>query len=123
MARWHGMAPNLFYRRRRLMAEGVHGSDGSDEPVVGSSEVRRLEEQISELGRLLGRKAMEVEILKEALSRRWAELAARIAAEGRSPMKTIAYVLGVTRSPLHGVGRQCRAAPYYCRAATINSCG
>ena len=42
---------------------------GSDEPVVGSSEVRRLEARIRDLERLLGRKTMEVEILKEALSR------------------------------------------------------
>ena len=42
---------------------------GSDEPAVGSSEVRRLEERIRELERLLGRKTMEVEILKEALAK------------------------------------------------------
>lgn len=42
---------------------------GSDEPVVGNSEVRRLEERIRELERLLGRKTMEVEILKEALAK------------------------------------------------------
>jgi transposase len=37
--------------------------------VVGSSEVRRLEERVRELERLLGRKTMEVEILKEALTK------------------------------------------------------
>ena len=42
---------------------------GSDETVVGSSEVRRLEERVRELERLLGRKTMEVEILKEALTK------------------------------------------------------
>ena len=42
---------------------------GLDEPVVGSSEVRRLEERVRDLERLLGRKTMEVEILKEALAR------------------------------------------------------
>ena len=42
---------------------------GSDESVVGSSEVRRLEERVRELERLLGRKTMEVEILKEALTK------------------------------------------------------
>jgi transposase len=35
--------------------------------VVAASEVRRLEERVRELERLLGRKTMEVEILKEAL--------------------------------------------------------
>ena len=51
------------------MAEGGAAAVGSDERVVGSSEVRRLEERVRELERLLGRKTMEVEILKEALAR------------------------------------------------------
>jgi transposase len=48
---------------------GRRGSCGSDEPVIGNSEVRRLEERIRELERLLGRKTMEVEIFKEALAK------------------------------------------------------
>lgn len=51
------------------MAEGGVAAVGSDGPVVGSSEVRRLEERVRELERLLGRKTMEVEILKEALTK------------------------------------------------------
>ena len=51
------------------MNQGGAAAVGSDEPVVGSSEVRRLEDRIRELERLLGRKTMEVEILKEALGR------------------------------------------------------
>ena len=69
VARRYGVAPNLLYRWRRLMAEGGVAAVGSDEPVVGSSEVRRLEERVRELERLLGRKTMEVEILKEALTK------------------------------------------------------
>ena len=42
---------------------------GSDEPVVGSSEVRKLEERVRELERLLGRKTMKNEILREALAK------------------------------------------------------
>jgi transposase len=68
-ARRHGVAPNLLYRWRRLMSEGGVAAVGSDEPVVGSSEVRKLEERVRELERLLGRKTMEVEILREALSK------------------------------------------------------
>ena len=41
----------------------------ADEGVVSVSEVRRLEERVRELERLLGRKTMEAEILKEALER------------------------------------------------------
>jgi transposase len=42
---------------------------GSAEPVVASSEVRRLQERVRELERLLGRKTMEAEILREALGK------------------------------------------------------
>ena len=42
---------------------------GSDEPVVGNSEVKKLEDRVRELERMLGRKTMEVEILREALSK------------------------------------------------------
>ena len=67
VARRRGVAPNLLYRWRRLMSEGGAAAVGSDEPVVGSSEVRRLEERIRDLERLLGRKTLEIEILREAL--------------------------------------------------------
>jgi transposase len=56
VARRRGVAPNLLYRWRRLMTEGGAAAVGSDEPVVGSSEVRRLEERVRELERMLGRK-------------------------------------------------------------------
>ena len=39
----------------------------ADEDVVGTSRARELERRVRELERLLGRKTMEVEILKEAL--------------------------------------------------------
>jgi hypothetical protein len=39
----------------------------ADEDVVAASEVRRLEERVRDLERMLGRKTMEVEILKEPL--------------------------------------------------------
>ena len=82
---------------------------GSDEPVVGSSEMRRLEDRIRDLERLLGRKTMEIEILREALAKsesKKTELAALVATEGRFPMKTVAETLGVARSNLHDKVRQ-----------------
>lgn len=69
VARRNGVAPNLLYRWRRLMNEGGVAAVGSDEPVVGSSEVKKLEEKVRELERLLGRKTMENEILREALTK------------------------------------------------------
>ena len=49
------------------MSEGGKEAIRADEGVVPASEARRLEERVRELERLLGRKTMEVEILKEAL--------------------------------------------------------
>ncbi len=69
VARRHGVAPNLLYRWRRLSSEGGMMAVAADEAVAGASEVRRLEDQIRDLERLLGRKTMEVEILREALAR------------------------------------------------------
>jgi len=69
VARRNGVAPNLLFRWRRLMSQGGVTAVGSDEPVIGTSEVRKLEERVRELERLLGRKTMENEILREALAK------------------------------------------------------
>jgi len=49
------------------MSEGGKEAVRADDDVAAASEVRRLQERVRELERLLGRKTMEVEILKEAL--------------------------------------------------------
>jgi transposase len=67
VARRHGLSPSLVFRWRRLMSEGGKEAVRADDDVVAASELRRLEERVRELERLLGRKTMEVEILKEAL--------------------------------------------------------
>jgi transposase len=67
VARRHGLSPSLVFRWRRLMSEGGKEAVRADDDVVAASEVRRLEDRVRELERLLGRKTMEVEILKEIL--------------------------------------------------------
>jgi transposase len=67
VARRHGLSPSLVFRWRRLMSEGGQEAVRADDDVIAASEVRRLEERVRELNRQLGRKTMEVEILKEAL--------------------------------------------------------
>jgi transposase len=67
VARRHGLSPSLVFRWRRLMSEGGKEAVRADEDVVAASEVRRLEERVRDLERMLGRKTLEVEILKEAL--------------------------------------------------------
>jgi transposase len=67
VARRYGLSPSLIFRWRQLMNEGGKEAVRADDEVVAASEVRRLEERVRDLERLLGRKTMEVEILKEAL--------------------------------------------------------
>ena len=69
VARRNGVAPNLLYRWRRLMLEGGSIAVASDDEVTSNRTVRKMEERIRELERQLGRKTMEVEILREALDK------------------------------------------------------
>jgi transposase len=67
VARLHGVSPSLLFQWRRRMSDGGHEAVRADEDVVPLSRVRELETKIRELERLLGRKTMETEILREAL--------------------------------------------------------
>jgi transposase len=69
VARRHGVGANQVFGWRRLMAQGALTAAGAGEEVVPASEHRALEAQVRELQRLLGKKTMENEILKEAVSR------------------------------------------------------
>lgn len=67
VARKYEVHPNQLFRWRRLMQEGALVAAGSEEAVVPFSEVKQLKAEIRELQRLLGKKTMEVEILKDAV--------------------------------------------------------
>ena len=67
VARRHGVAPNQVFIWRRLAAQGALTAAGSEEEVVPASDCRALQGQIREMQRLLGKKTMEAEILREAL--------------------------------------------------------
>ena len=67
VARRAGIAPSQLFAWKRRMLEGGHQAVHADEDVVGTSKVRELEKRVRDLERLLGRKTMEAEILKEAL--------------------------------------------------------
>jgi transposase len=69
VARRNGVAPNLLYRWRRLMLEGGSVAVIGDDEVTSNKAVRPMEDRIRELERQLGRKTLEVEILKEALDK------------------------------------------------------
>jgi transposase len=67
VARRHGVAPNQLFMWRRLVAQGALTAAGAGEEVVPASDYRALQSQVRELHRLLGKKTLEAEILKEAL--------------------------------------------------------
>src|SRR5204862_913582 len=55
VARRHGLSPSLVFRWRRLMSEGGRQAVRADDEVVPAAELRRLEERVRDLERLLGR--------------------------------------------------------------------
>ena len=67
VARRRGISPSLLFGWRRRMSEGGKEAVRADESVVASSEVRALEKRVRELERVLGKKTLENEILREAL--------------------------------------------------------
>jgi transposase len=69
VARQHGVAGDQLFNWRRLMAQGALTAAGAGEEVVPASDYRALEAQVRELQRMLGKKTMENEILREAISR------------------------------------------------------
>ena len=69
VARRHGIAGNQLFTWRRLMAQGALTAATAGEEVVPASDYRALEAQVRELQRLLGKKTMENELLREAVTR------------------------------------------------------
>ena len=67
VARRHGISPSLLFGWRRRMTEGGKEAVRADDEVVPKAEVRELQKRIRELERVLGKKTLENEILREAL--------------------------------------------------------
>lgn len=67
IARRHGISPSLVFGWRRRMTEGGKEAVRADDEVVAREQVRALEKRIRELERVLGKKTLENEILREAL--------------------------------------------------------
>lgn len=66
-ARKYGIHPAQLYTWRKLMRDGQIEAVSSEEKVVPLSELKILQKRITELERVLGRKTLETEILKEAV--------------------------------------------------------
>ena len=69
VARRHGISANQLFTWRRLMARGALTAAGAGEEVVPVSDLRAAQQQIRELQRLLGKKTLENELLREAVER------------------------------------------------------
>ena len=67
VARRHGIAPNQLFHWRKLAAQSDLTVARSGEEVVPASDYRALQNQVRELQRLLGKKTLEAEVLREAL--------------------------------------------------------
>jgi transposase len=75
VARQHGVNPNQLFQWRKLFQDGSLSAVSAGEEVVPASELSDALKQIKELQRLLGKKTMENELLREAVevmkSRKW----------------------------------------------------
>jgi transposase len=86
VARMHGVAPNQLFGWRRQAASGALTATRAGGEVVPASEYRALENQVRELQRMLGKKTMENEILREAIS--------RVAGPKKTPLRTLSLPEG-----------------------------
>ena len=75
VARQHDVHANQVFKWRKLYQEGSLAAVRTGESVVPASELAEAMKQIRDLQRMLGKKTMENEILKEAVeiahSRKW----------------------------------------------------
>ncbi|MQX62307.1 IS3 family transposase [Sinorhizobium meliloti] len=102
VARRHGIQPNQLFAWRKLASQGALTATAAEEEVVPACEYRALQAQVKELQRLLGKKTMESEILKEALEiaggPKKTDVALDLSSEGNFGMKAVCETLGVARS-------------------------
>ena len=67
VARKYDVSPSQLFNWRRRMTEGGKEAIKADDYVVATPEVRKLKKQIRELQRVLGKKTLENEILRDAV--------------------------------------------------------
>ena len=67
IARKYGISPSLLFLWRNRMSEGGKKAIVVDDEVVAAAEVKELNRRIRELERVLCKKTLENEILKDAV--------------------------------------------------------
>nr|WP_158151132.1 IS3 family transposase [Pantoea ananatis] len=102
VARLHGINANQIFKWRRQYEDGSLTAVASGEEVVPASELAAANKQIRELQRLLGKKTMEAEILKEAVKfgrGKKMDCACALVARGRR-ITDVCRSIGVSRAQL-----------------------
>ena len=102
VARLHGIQSSLLFKWKKQYLEGNLTAVAAEEDVIPVSDLAAAIKQIKELQCLLGKKTMEVEILKEAVeygqSRKWIAHAPLVA-NGQG-ITLVSRILGVSRAQL-----------------------
>ncbi|MFB4975132.1 IS3 family transposase [Enterobacter mori] len=102
VARLHGIQPSLLFKWKKQYQEGSLTAVAAGEEVVPASELTAALKQVRELQRLLGKKTMEVEILKEAVEYAQSpkmDSVRALVAKGRG-IALVSRTMGVSRAQL-----------------------
>ncbi|HDV4024556.1 TPA: IS3 family transposase, partial [Escherichia coli] len=108
VARQHGVAASQLFLWRKQYQEGSLTAVAAGEQVVPASELAAAMKQIKELQRLLGKKTMENELLKEAVEYGRAKKldSARALIARRWGVSLVSRCLRVSRAQLHVILRR-----------------
>nr|WP_167706548.1 IS3 family transposase [Shigella flexneri] len=108
VARQHGVAASQLFLWRKQYQEGSLTAVAAGEQVVPASELAAAMKQIKELQRLLGKKTMENELLKEAVeygrAKKWIAHAPLL--PGGWGVSLVSRCLRVSRAQLHVILRR-----------------
>jgi transposase-like protein len=105
VARQEGVAASLLFQWRKLERQGALTAVSAGEAVVPASELAAARAEIAKLQRVLGKKTLENEILKEAVECPGTRNDARVRGTRFGPIKR-----SCTRQPIRVVGRWPHAA-------------
>ncbi|HHB9029139.1 IS3 family transposase [Klebsiella pneumoniae] len=105
VARQHGVAASQLFLWRKQYQEGSLTAVAAGEQVVPASELASAMKQIKELQRLLGKKTMENELLKEAVEygRPKKVDSARALVAGGWQIGLVSRCLRISRAQLHAI--------------------
>ncbi|HBX5720557.1 TPA: IS3 family transposase [Klebsiella pneumoniae] len=105
VARQHGVAASQLFLWRKQYQEGSLTAVAAGEQVVPASELASAMKQIKELQRLLGKKTMENELLKEAVEygRQKKLDSARALVAGGWRIGLVSRCLRISRAQLHAI--------------------